>query len=224
MKKIFYKFSFWSKLCSVDYNSFYNFYKFFMKKSIKAFTLIELLTIIAIIIILAFGVSNLNFKYISDRQNLEIATNSVMSKIESVMTSSLTWRAVLSGSTLVVPEMWKIEFNKNSWEISVSYTTDKDVKNSFESNANNLINRIDDIDWENYNETLTFNRIEETKLTNIECNPGYEVTNWVIIFKWIEARLTGECSENVNELELEFKYKNNFTRVLRFNAISWMIQ
>ena len=60
-----------------------------MNKNNNAFTIIELLVAIVIVIIITLSGSNIAFRAISDKQNLEISTNKIISEIERIRNNSL---------------------------------------------------------------------------------------------------------------------------------------
>ena len=65
-----------------------------MNKNNNAFTIVELLVAIVVVIIITLSWSNIAFRAISDKQNLEISTNKIISEIERVRNNSLIWKGI----------------------------------------------------------------------------------------------------------------------------------
>jgi len=94
------------------------------KPLVSAFTLVELLVAIALISILALWFSQMSFNRLSQKQELSISANSLLSKVSELRDNALIWRSVLSGSTLTSPEGWemRISNDSSSWSMSWSYS------------------------------------------------------------------------------------------------------
>ena len=177
----------------------------------KAFTLIELLVVITIIIILVIWLSNIDFKWQRDKEELEKRVNKVISIFEEAQTNSLLWK---SEKNFEIPKKRKITFS--TW-----------ANNEF------ILKKF-------YMTWSTWNLVEKTSLKrpwffvkDFYCSELNDPTStwsfswtWEIIFEWTNIYLSGstECLENkFQKLEINFKLKA-FEKTLIINTISWNIR
>lgn len=182
------------------------------KQDKKGFTLIELLVAIAIITILALWATNLDLNRLSNKQKLEIFTNSVKTNYETIRNNSLSWKWIWPN--LVVPKKWKIDFSKsNSWTILTSYSMDwtswtgassLDFQNNFEISTI----RCKDINW-----TLVWNVLNDTE-------------TWSIELEWIKTELGWDsfCDDVSSKIiEIRFWNKINEFKTLEINTLNWLV-
>jgi hypothetical protein len=197
-----------------------------MKNFKNWFTVMELLTVIAIIMIFAIWASSFNFNSMSDRQNLEMLSNSIISQIETVRTNALIWKWVLpeSWTGLIVPKYWKIEFSKEK------------ESDQLWSGAIITKYKIDDssVDWQEDERTLLG---EFTSISNIVCTFKDWIDEgemWIIYFEWNKYTLglwediddaPNGCLSNFTKIDIEIQYKyEGLTEVISFNTISWLVE
>lgn len=179
-------------------------------KNINGFTIMELMIAITIIWIIFIWSTNINFKYISDRQKLEIFTNKIISEIERIRNNSLIWKWIWT--TLIVPEKWKIEFNSwwnwtSTWNIITSYY--------------------------NWSIWIQENNLKIEKLTNInkvDCIdvswlvlPLNNTQTWTIIFEWWKYNLLWDCPSNYSNIEI-YTSSLSYTWSINFDVVSWLIK
>jgi prepilin-type N-terminal cleavage/methylation domain-containing protein len=176
----------------------------------KAFTIIELLVVIVIISIITIWLSNINFKWQQDKEELEKKVNKIISIFEEIQTNSLLWK---SEKNYKIPEKRKITFA--TW-----------ANNEF------ILEKF-------YLSWTTWNSIEKTTLkkpwffvTNFYCSELNNPTStwsfsnsWEIIFQWAKLSLSGSyCSENkFQKLEINFRLRD-FNKKIIFNTLSWNIE
>lgn len=184
-----------------------------MNKKINnlGFTLIELVVWIAITIIIIMWGLSINFKSISDRQNLEIFTNKIISEIEKVRNYALIWKWI--GVNITVPKIWKIEFNKWwnwtwTWNLITSYSNDGTTwiqENTIDIDKNIIINNIHciSVSWADVNLTTT--------------------QTWIIFFEWWKYLLWWDCLSSYSNIKIE-TFSRWYTREIDFNVINWLIK
>ncbi len=177
----------------------------------KAFTIIELLVVIVIISILVIWLSNIDFKWQKDKEELEKRVNKVISIFEEIQTNSLLWK---SQKNYEVPTKRKITFA--TWannefileKFYLSWTT-----------------------WNNINKTIL--KKPWFFVTNFYCSELNDSTStwsfswtWEIIFEWKNLYLSGstECIKHeYQKLEINFRLKD-FTKKIIFNTLSGNIE
>lgn len=183
-----------------------------INKKNNGFTIVELLVAISITIIIILWSSNINFKYISNKQNLEIFTNKIISEIERIRNNSLIWKWIWT--ILIVPKQWKIEFNSwwnwtSSWNVITSYyswsTWIQENKLIIDKNfALKNINCIA-VDW-----TITTLTTAQT---------------WAILFEWWKYSLTWSisCQSKFSNIEIE-TFSKWYSWSINFDVVSWLIK
>jgi len=77
-----------------------------------AFTLIEILVVMSIIALIALGGTQINFKRLSEKQELDILSNTIIQNIESVRDFSYNGKGM--GIPLETPSYWQITFDTSS--------------------------------------------------------------------------------------------------------------
>lgn len=178
-----------------------------MNKNNNAFTIIELLVAIVVVIIITLSGSNIAFRAISDKQNLEISTNKIISEIERIRNNSLIWKWIWTN--LIVPKTWKIDFSSSwSWVIKTNYTND----------------------WTNWilNNNIPVNKFEINKVIciNVDGTNTQELLDsqtWSIIFEWWKYKLWWDCPNLYSRIKIETKNKSVF-KYLEFDVINWLIK
>lgn len=175
----------------------------------KAFTLIELLVAMAIISIMVVWVTNIDFKWISNKDRLEIFVIKIISEIETVRNNSLIWKWIWTN--LTVPEKWKIEISKKwSWSLlttSYSWTTALAQYNfPFQE-----FYSIDSISCWKINE-----------VNNSLSNTLNSTQSWTIVFEQWNITLSDKCDKN-QKIEITVKYKE-FEKKIYFNSVNWLIK
>lgn len=174
-----------------------------MKK--KAFTLIELMVWISIVWIISISVANLYTKSNTDKQKLEIYTNKIIWKIDTVKNYALVWKWI--GANLSTPINYKIQFS--TWNY---------IKTFFNTWW------IDNI----YNELSLAPFDYPYKLKSIECKK-LDLTSptnstWIIVtINWWNLSLTW-CNNSYLKI-VDFKISlNKYENTIRFNTISWVME
>jgi prepilin-type N-terminal cleavage/methylation domain-containing protein len=181
----------------------------FSGKIKKAFTLIELLVWIAIISILIIWATSIDYNRLSNKQKLELFTNSIKSNFETIRNSSLAWKWIWP--TLEIPKKWKIDYsNTNSWTIISSISLDWNI-------------------WTN-NEKIKFDPwyyISQIKCFQLDwLTEDDEIISWTwtIEFEWINITLAWDCNANTSKI-LELSIKNNTdTKKIQFNTLNWLAE
>jgi len=183
-----------------------------INKNINGFTIVELLVAITIIIILIIWSNNISFKYVNDKQKLEIFTNKIISEIERIRNNSLVWKWIWVN--LNVPKLWKIEFNSwwnwtSSWNVITSYYS-----------------------WSTWIQENKLIIDKNFALKNINCiavdwniNILTTAETWAILFEWWKYSLTWcvFCPSNYSNIEIETMSKL-FTWSINFDIVSWLIK
>jgi len=177
-----------------------------MNKNNNAFTIVELLVAIVVVIIITLSWSNIAFRAISDKQNLEISTNKIISEIERVRNNSLIWKGIWTN--LEVPKKWKIDFSSSwNWIIETKYTND----------------------WTNWiiNNRLPINKFEVNKIVCIKVDWTTSTLSdsqtWSIFFEWWKYKLWYDCPDSFSTIKIETKNKN-ITKYIEFDVINWLIK
>jgi Tfp pilus assembly protein FimT len=181
-----------------------------MNKNKKAVSIIELLAIMAIIAILFIWATSYDYNTASDKQRLEIFSNSIISQIETVMINAMTWKAVNSNteSSLVVPEERKIEFSKwTGTTISTSY-------------------KINEAEGRTLDEEIVLDSL--TNIVSIDCSKSWWEDSWQITFKWTKIKITqtdvSSCTNDYTSITIKFQYKNNFSETIKFNVVNGLVE
>jgi prepilin-type N-terminal cleavage/methylation domain-containing protein len=182
----------------------------------NAFTLVELLVWVTIIGIISLWVSSLNFNRLSNKQNLEIFTNSIKTNFETIRNNSLEWKWIWAN--IDVPNLWKIDYSLNNGGKIISYI------------SNNKW-----ITWINNSSIplktgYSIKTIKCWKLGEAESIYS-DLTNtwtWSIIFNWINIKLDFNwditCNWNNHKiLKLIIDYKW-ITKSIKINSINWLIE
>ncbi|MDD3145645.1 MAG: prepilin-type N-terminal cleavage/methylation domain-containing protein [Candidatus Gracilibacteria bacterium] len=183
-----------------------------INKNINGFTIIELLVAIAIVVTIVIGSNNISFKYVSDKQNLEIFTNKVISEIERIRNNSLIGKGI--GTNLDVPEKWKIEFN-SGWNGT--------------SSGNIVSSYYDGTSWINENNLKMDKLIEIKKVKCIDVNGVISSLTssqtGAILFEGGKYSLTGSvfCPSNYSNIEIETMSKL-FTGSINFDIVTGLIK
>lgn len=184
-----------------------------MNKKINnlGFTIVELVVWIAITVIIIMWSLSINFKSISDRQNLEIFTNKIIWEIEKVRNYALIWKWI--GTNILVPRMWKIEFNKWwnwtwSWTLITSYS----------------------MDWSTWTQENKINVDKNISIQNVHCISVWwadvNLTNtqtWIIFFEWWKYNLWWDCLSSYSTLKID-TFSRWYNRTLEFDVINWLIK
>ncbi len=170
------------------------------KKSLTGFTLIELLVVIAIIWVMALAVTRIDFNRISDSQKLDLFTNEVVSKLETIRNNALIGKWV--GINVETPDLWEIDINDNE-----------------------MVSKYDGVISDDY--SISF--IPWYTITPIECSPldesTVETVSWVatISITGRDLEISSGCSDTNKILTLTPSYKS-FQKVIRINTVSWLIE
>ncbi len=171
----------------------------------KAFTLIEIMVWIAIISIVSFWVMKLYSNNTSDIQKLNIFTNKIIWKIDTVKNYALVWKWIWIN--LETPTYFKAEFSTwnylntyySTWSTDIIY--DELSINPFDN-----FYEIKSIQCKN----LDLTNISNTSLINI-------------FYKWTNISMSW-CSDSYQKIvDLELYYKW-FSNNLRINTISWVME
>lgn len=172
-------------------------------------TLIELLVVISIIWIIALWAIKINFNTLSDKQEIEIFSNKVISSFETIRNYAIIWKWI--GVNLDTPKKWKIEFsNIWSWNIKSSY--------DFWTWAG----------WVEY-EDIIFDKnyeISEMKCINYDETSTWAIILWtgIIEILWSNLTLTWGCNTpEYKKIETTIRYKNNFEKKIKINTINWLV-
>lgn len=176
-------------------------------RNIKGFTLIELLVVIAITIILFTAWSNINFNKISDKQELSIFNNQIISQFETVRNHALLWKWV--ELSIFIPESWELEYSVTwSGEINVSYL----------SGATYL-------PYSEYNITAP----DFHSITNINCLDsnsiilGASTPPVTMIIQWNDISISSWCVASTRKLQFTSTRKW-FSEIIEINTLNWVIQ
>lgn len=102
----------------IDFNFFMN----FLQNQKKAFTLIEILVWISVISIVTLTATQIDFRRLSQKQNLAITTTEIITKIENIRNYALTGKWVWN--PLTTPHSWTLEIStQGSGSIFALYST-----------------------------------------------------------------------------------------------------
>lgn len=173
-----------------------------MKK--QAFTLIEIMVWISIISIITFWVINLYSNNTSDKQKLNIFTNRLIWKIDTVKNYALVWKWIWV--TLETPKYFKINFSSGS------------LKSYYNTWATDMIYKDLSLDpFENY---YWINSIEckNLDLSNVTYSNSIDVS-----YIWSNITLTW-CSDMYQKVIDFWVYYKWFNNILRLNTISWILE
>ncbi|MDD2907092.1 MAG: hypothetical protein PHH98_00480 [Candidatus Gracilibacteria bacterium] len=180
-----------------------------INKNINAITVMELLVAITVIGILAIGALNVNFKYTSDKQKLEIFTNKITSEIERIRNNSLIGKGI--GINLIVPPEWKIEFN-NGWN---------------GTSSGNIITSYSGATWIQENVIIIDKGFGINNISCLDVNGNAIILNTTetgtIIFEGGKYKLSGDCPNNYSNIEIENTYNGN-TGSINFDVVSGLIK
>ena len=176
------------------------------KNKISAFTLIELIVVIAVIWVIALWVTRIDFNRVSDQQRIDIFTNEVASKIETVRNNALIWKWV-----------WVNVETPDSWEIIASNTWSGSVQTSYDVGGTLTVS----------NEySVTPNDLYEiTDLNCLQLDDTTESITWdiVIDIDGNDMTLSGCSDDNYKILEITTQYKN-LSKTVRVNTLSWLVE
>lgn len=181
-----------------------------MKKNKKWFSLIELLIVMVIIWIIALWANKINFNNLADNQNNMMFSNDVYSNIEKVRNNSLLWKWVVNWTSMQYPDKWVISIWTlgANWTISWMYSTWWTLKNY----SDFKVNFID-----------THSKINKLTCYDITKNNPSVKSSIDIEIIWSSLSISWCTTPNNKILDIETGYKN-FKKVIRINAISWMIE
>jgi len=167
----------------------------------KGFTLIELLVWITIIWILLLAATSLNFNRLSNRQKLEIFTNSIKTNFETIRNYSLEWKWIWSN--LNVPNIRTIEFSKSKILSKADWTSYSSIDVNWNFNIINI-------------SCLDVNKALDTNVAS---------WSWIIEFKWSVMTLTWQCNiESSKILKIEVRDKSFDKKTLFFNTLNWLVE
>lgn len=175
------------------------------KNKNTAFTVMELLVVITIIITIVIWASNINFNSSTNKQKLEIFTNKIISKIETIRTNDLVWKAEINWTELKVPERWILEVsNQNYWKLVTK--TEK----------NWIIKIVDELEIE-----------EWYSIKEVSCSTNdwtFNTTDkWIIIFeKWQYKLDWVNCNSGENKIKIKTKFLANESNIY-FDIVNWLI-
>ena len=178
-----------------------------MKKNkiLTAFTLIELMVIIVIIWILIVGWSQINLNTITDKNKIEIFTNSIISQFETIRNDTLLWKWV--DSNVWVPDAWKITFD-TSWTGT--------IKPSYLSGS-----------WINYPSKNIipddFYSISDINCLDISKNFVSSGSITEVHIQWNNFTLSGDCTSAEKILEFTTNFRNE-SKVVQINTLNWLIE
>lgn len=175
----------------------------------KAFTLIELLVAITIITILALWATSLDFNRLSNKQKLEIFTNSIKTNYESIRNNALEWKWIWTN--LDIPKKWKMDFStSNSWTVVTSYS----------------------IDWTSWIWASNIDMQNIYWISSIRCletdwsidNSLFDTETWSIEISWINIELWWDCNNDSSKiLQITFWNKINEYKTLEINTLNWLV-
>lgn len=171
----------------------------------RAFTLVEILVVITLISIITLWAGQINFKRLSQRQEVAILTNNVINNIETIRNYASNGRGV--GVSLETPEFWEIRFSQAwSWSIETFYSTGSLVsfpETNWSSESNNI---IDDIYCEKINGST-----------------GSLSSTGIIVFEKNNITLSG-CSDTFfRKLVMRFRVVD-YTETIEINTLNGVVQ
>lgn len=180
---------------------------FSFKKNTTGFTLIELMVVIAIIAFMALAITQIDFNRMSDNQRVDLFTNEIVSKLETIRNNALIGKWVWVN--IETPDLWNIQVDDTgSGSITSSYRV-----------------------WvisTNYPE-LSVNPSAWYDISEIKClqlDGTSEDVVWTITLPINGNKFEGLlwCS-NTNYKVLEFTagYKS-FENTISINTLSWLIE
>lgn len=169
-----------------------------------AFTIAELLVVISVISILALWIANIDFKRLSQKQQINIETTKIVNHIEEARNNALIWKWV--GVSLSTPESWSttIENTSSSGSLEISYF------------SGGLVT------YNNWESPFPFS------ISNLECrrfDNSVDTNSWpfTLIFTWSLGWISG-CSDDSYKI-LNFDYGIwAITQNISINTLSWIIE
>lgn len=181
----------------------------------KAFTLIEVMVWIAIIGIIAYGVSQFDFRAVSQRSQVEIDVSKLVNNFEEIRNNALVGKAVFNSGQLENPEAWRMTLT-STWTFAADYSLSGDFSTS-------------SINYD----ILSWNERVPASILSLECrrinhaSPLTISNGWTSIeFRWpdIELRCNNSTYDSKDKL-LVIEYGTpSISKTITINTLSGVIE
>lgn len=179
-----------------------------MKKLFTWFTLIEVLTVIAILWIIGWGVSQINFNTINDKEKSQTLAQRILGRVQTIRNYSLSWKAIWA--SLYTPSSRKIDIQNGTGGMVSSYMNNVWV-------------------WIQINDG-SYSMAPWEIVTNIKCiqyfNTGTtsDIT-WIWSISFTSTGISLPTCPDASYNVLQIKVRNGrIPTTIEVNTINWIIQ
>ena len=148
-----------------------------------------------------------------DKQRLDIYSNQIISRYESVRNNSLIWRGIWNWTDIDKINEWQLEFSlQNSWSLTARYSTGWAFINSDEYSLLADTQKLYSI------KSMKCLKLDKTENQTLSWSDI-----WRIILNWDNISLSWctDLSSKILELGLFYKWHE---KTLKINTINWLIE